>query len=82
MNEQLSHAEAYIISQGTGQCETPIMDYLRDVLCVISDDDKLPDYVPNTVLIQHYVQFRLILREWVLNQKSTYQFYVPFISSI
>ena len=59
LNEQLSNAEAFIINQNTGHS---IIAYLRE-LNVLCEDDQLPNYIPKTILIRHYVQFRIILRE-------------------
>jgi hypothetical protein len=59
LNEQLSHAEVSITNQNTSQS---IMAYLKE-LNVICNDDLLPNYIPNTILIRHYVQLRIVLRE-------------------
>ena len=59
LNEQLSRAEVSITNQNTGQS---IMAYLKE-LNVICNDDQLPNYIPNTILIRHYVQLRIVLRE-------------------
>ncbi|CAI8040342.1 hypothetical protein GBAR_LOCUS22485 [Geodia barretti] len=59
LNEQLSRAEVSITNQNTGQS---IIAYLKE-LNVICNDDQLPNYIPNTILIRHYVQLRIVLRE-------------------
>ena len=69
MNELLSHTESHI-TQEAGQ--TPITNYLRG-LNMISDEDRLPRYIPDTVLIQHYVEFRVVLRRCSFDYK--YSFY-------
>ena len=61
MTEQLSHAESNIISQGTGLSGKPMMAYLREINA-ISDTEQLPRKIPDTVFLQHYVEFRIILR--------------------
>ena len=61
MNDLLSDIETYITRQDTGQSETAITHYLRG-LQLISDDERLPRHIPDTVLIQHYVEFRVVLR--------------------
>ena len=61
MNSLLSHIEGYITSQDAGQTETPITAYLRN-LKLISDDERLPQHIPNSVLLQHFVEFRITLR--------------------
>ena len=61
MNSLLSHIEGYITRQDAGQTETPIAAYLRN-LKLISDDERLPRHIPNSVLLQHFVEFRITLR--------------------
>ena len=61
MNNLLSHIETHITSQDAGQSETPITAYLRG-LQLISDDERLPRHIPDTVLIQHFVELRIVLR--------------------
>ena len=61
MNSLLSHIEGYITRQDAGQTETPITAYLRN-LKLISDDERLPRHIPNSVLLQHFVEFRITLR--------------------
>ena len=60
MVELLSHAESHI-AQNVSLSEKPIMAYLGEI-DFIGDHDQLPEYIPNTVLIQHYVEFRIVLR--------------------
>ena len=64
MNSLLSHIEPHITSQSSGQGATSITAYLRGVK-LISDDERLPQHIPDTVLIQHFVEFRIVLRGWV-----------------
>ena len=61
MNSLLSHIEGYITRQDAGQTETPIAAYLRN-LKLISEDERLPRHIPNSVLLQHFVEFRITLR--------------------
>ena len=61
MNSLLSHIEAHITSQDAGQSETPIITYLKN-LKLISDDERLPQHIPDSILIQHFVEFRIVLR--------------------
>ena len=64
MNDSLSHIESHITSQDMGHGGTPITVYLRG-LHLIADDDKLPRYIPDTVFLQHYVEFRVVLRRYI-----------------
>ena len=61
MNSVLSHIEANITSQDAGHRETPITTYLRVIKLI--DDERLPHFIPNDVLIQHFVEFRIMLRQ-------------------
>ena len=58
LNKQLSHCESYIRADD----QTPIIPYLTGLGLIDDDDDKLPPYIPETVLNQHYVHLRIILR--------------------
>lgn len=35
-------------------------------LKLISDKEKLPELIPPTILVHHYVQFRIMLRQSVM----------------
>ena len=61
MNTLLSEIGTNIISHGSGRSETPITAYLREVK-LISDDELLPRHIPDTILIQHFVELRIVLR--------------------
>ena len=74
MNELLSHTESHI-TQEAGQ--TPITNYLRG-LNMISDEDRLPRYIPDTVLIQHYVEFRVVLRRCSFDYNNFLSFTIIF----
>ena len=41
--------------------QKPIVEYLKDNH-YFDDQDKLLDLIPQTILLQHYVSFRLALR--------------------
>ena len=61
MSDVLSHSETHITKMVNQAAQKPIMEYLKDIH-TISDDDRLPQYIPKTILIHHYVSFRLALR--------------------
>ena len=44
--------------------QKPIMQYLQEIH-ILGAEDRLPDYVPSSILIQHYVAFRIALRRYV-----------------
>ena len=76
MNECLSHIESHITSE---EAEIPITDYLNR-FHFIADDSRLPQYIPNTVFLQHYVEFRVVLRRYLL--KSLFYSLIIFIHTI
>ncbi len=71
MNEVLAHSEGYLTKLVGEAAHKPIMEYLMDIH-TIAREDRLPRYVPPTVLIQHYMHFRLQLRRWD-KQADSYQ---------
>lgn len=62
MNSLLSHIESYITTQGEGQTtQTSIIACLKG-FSLISDEERLPALIPDTVLVQNFVELRIVLR--------------------
>ena len=75
MSELLSHSESNITQCVGEAAQKSVTDYLQE-LNMISDEDHLPRFIPATVLIQHYVEFRLALRRSSLSLPGV----LPFLS--
>jgi len=45
--------------------QKPIMQYLQEIH-ILGEEDLLPNYIPPSILIQHYVSFRMALRRYRL----------------
>ena len=43
--------------------QKPIIQYLQDIQ-LFGEEDQLPEYIPHSILIQHYVSFRISLRRY------------------
>lgn len=41
------------------------MQYLQEIH-ILGPEDHLPGYIPSSILIQHYVSFRIALRRYVV----------------
>ena len=44
--------------------QKPMVEYLHEIQCV-EEDDKLPDLIPDQILLQHLVALRQVLRKYV-----------------
>ncbi len=64
MNEVLAHSEGHLTKLVGEAAHKPIVEFLLDIH-TIAREDRLPRYIPQTILIQHYMHFRLQLRRLV-----------------
>ena len=60
IHEQLSHAESEM-AKNIDLSKKPLTLYLME-LQFVDENDQLPSYIPDTVLIEHYVKVRVIFR--------------------
>ena len=44
--------------------QKPLMEYLKEIHH-LRMEDRLPNYIPSSIFIQHYVYFRIALRRYV-----------------
>ena len=51
-------------SHHTFLLQMPLMQYLQEIYH-LRKEDRLPSYIPSSILIQHYVYFRIALRRYV-----------------
>ena len=45
--------------------QKPILDYLMEYRMLDEEEDHITRYLSRTILLQHYVAFRLALRKYV-----------------
>jgi hypothetical protein len=63
LNEVLLHVEAHLIKEVNEQAMKPLMELLKEL--GLLDTEQILNFIPSTVLVQHYVKFRCKLRNLI-----------------
>ena len=51
--------------------QKPIVQYLREIQ-LLGEEDHLPRYIPSSILLHHYVSFRIALRRYAGGKSYIY----------
>eukprot|EP00731_Ephydatia_muelleri_P021730 Em0014g321a len=70
LTDNIARSEAYFTKNIDAALKMPVKKALEDFQ-FISQDDALPKFIPDTICVQHYVAFRVVLRRLVATVQNS-----------